>query len=127
MAHQLNLSERTVQDCLDRLLRLGVLKLEGKKYVRSSSHLKTSDDTLNLSIRKSNFEDLEMLREQLGLLSVEHRDLTSVTMLLDPEKMSEMKKWVRRSQDQFTTKFESDQSTDVYRLTMALFPLKKLK
>lgn len=124
-AHQLNLSERVVQDCLDRLLRVGMLKLENKKYIRMKSHLQTSDDILNLSIRKSNQEDLEMLRDQMGVLDISQKDLTSITMLIDLEKMSDMKKFIRRAQDQFMDKFESEQSTNVYRLSVALFPLKK--
>lgn len=126
-AQQLNLPVKNIQDSLDRLLRLEMLKLENRKYIRTTPHVQTSDDVLNLSIQKSNLEDLEMIKDHMNSLTVDERDLTSITMLLDAELMPEMKKWIRKVQDQFADKFETTQSSQVFRLTMALFPLKKPK
>ncbi|MGZ3743893.1 MAG: TIGR02147 family protein [Pseudobdellovibrionaceae bacterium] len=124
-AQQLNLPLKRTQDAIDRLIRLEMLVYEKKKYLRTNTHLTTSDDILNLSIRRSNFEDLEMIRENLNSLDVQERDLTSLTMLLDPKKMPEFKKWIRKAQDQFAEKYETNKSTTAFRLTMALFPLRK--
>lgn len=124
-AKQLNLPLKTIHQVLERLLRLEMLVYKNKKYVRSSPHWKTSDDILNLSIQRSNLEDLDRIREQVVDLSVHERDLTSLTMLLDPKKMAIFKKWIRDAQDQFAHKFETTQSSSAFRLTVALFPLKK--
>lgn len=126
-AERLNLPLRLVQDALDRLMRLGMLRMEKKKYVRAQAHFKTSDDVFNLSIRKSNAEDLELIREHLTNTDLLERDFTSITMLVDPQKMPEFKKWIRKAQDQFANKFETTESQAPYRLTMALYPLKKSK
>lgn len=126
-ASQLNLSVTAAQEALDRLLRLEMLKLEKKKYVRTQTRLTTSDDIMNVSIQKSNFQDLEMMREHLSTLAVGERDLTSLTFLLDPARMAEFKKQIRKMQDQFSEKFESTKSVSVFRLTVALFPLKNPK
>ncbi len=124
-AEQLNLPLRIAQDTVDRLLRLGMLVYEKKKYIRVQAPIKTSDDVLNLSIQKSNLEDLELIGEHLSSLDVQERDFTSITMLVDPKKMPEFKKWVRRAQDQFCQKFETTEGSFPFRLTMALYPLKK--
>jgi uncharacterized protein (TIGR02147 family) len=124
-AQQLNLPLKNVQDIVDRLLRLKMLAYEKRKFVRTQSAFKTSDDVLNLSIRKSNIEDLEMIREHLNALDVTERDLTSITMLVDPTRMSEFKKWIRKAQDQFASKFETTAAISPFRLTIALYPLKK--
>ena len=141
-AERLQLPLRIVQDSLDRLMRLGMLVYEKKKYVRARPHFQTSDDVFNLSIRKSNMEDLELIREHLTDLGpvtvadlrehltdtdIRERDFTSITMLVDPNRMQEFKTWVRKAQDQFANKFETTQSQSPYRLTMALYPLKKTK
>ncbi|MEZ0391909.1 MAG: TIGR02147 family protein [Pseudobdellovibrionaceae bacterium] len=126
-AERLNLPLRTVQDAVDRLLRLGMLTFQKRKFTRSKAHFKTSDEVLNLSIQKSHLEDLEMIREHLTHLEVHERDLTSITFLLDPAKMPDFKKWIRKAQDQFSHKFETTKSTTPYRLTMALYPLKRSK
>ena len=124
-AEQLNLPLKTVHHTLDRLLRLEMLVFEKKKYVRRSPNMKTSDNILNLSIQKSNLQDLELIRDHLAFLDVHERDLTSLTMLLDPKKMPEFKKWIRNAQDQFAHKYETTKSASVFRLTVGLFPLKK--
>ncbi|MNJ91167.1 helix-turn-helix protein [compost metagenome] len=126
-AQQLNLPLKIIHQTLDRLIRLEMLVYKNKKYVRQNPNLQTSDDILNLSIQKSNIEDLEMIKDQLGVFDVAERDLTSLTMLLDPKKMAEFKKWIRKSQDQFANKFETTKSASPFRLTVALFPLKKAK
>jgi uncharacterized protein (TIGR02147 family) len=126
-AERLNLSEKAVSEVLNRLLRLGMLSYQKKKYIRTKSAFKTSDDVLNSSIQRSNLEDLDLYREHLATLPVEERDLTSITMLLDPKRMPEFKKWVRTAQDRFASKFETTGSTTAYRLTVGLFPLKKPK
>lgn len=126
-AQQLHLPVKITQEAIDRLLRLEMLLYEKKKYVRTKNHLQTSDNILNLSIRKSNIEDLEMMQSLLGTLKVQERDLTSLTMLLDPKKMPEFKRWIRKAQDQFALKYETTKSSTAFRLTLALFPLRKSK
>lgn len=124
-AQQLNLPLKVTQDALDRLQRLGMLAYEKKKYTRTNNNLQTSDDILNLSIQKSNIEDLDMMQNLLGALPVNERDFTSLTMLLDPKKMPEFKRWVRKAQDQFALKYETTDSATAFRLTVGLFPLRK--
>lgn len=127
IAQQLNLPLKIAQDAIDRLLRLGMMVYEKKKYRRTQTHLQTSDDILNLSIQKSNIQDLEMIQNHLSTMDVQERDLTSLTLLLDPQKMPQFKRWIRRAQDQFALKHETTQSTTAFRLTVALFPLRKPK
>lgn len=127
LALQLNLSLKIVQDAIDRLIRLEMIVYEKKKYRRTQNHLQTSDNILNLSIQKSNIQDLEMIQNHLGTMKVEERDLTSLTLLLDPQKMPQFKRWIRRAQDQFALKYETTQSATAFRLTVALFPLRKPK
>lgn len=125
LAQQLQLPVKTVHEALERMLRLGLLERREGKYHRTKAHLHTSDDVMSLSIRKSNVQDLELISEQLEAFGLHERDLTSMTLLLDPAKMPAFKKWLRQSQDRFAAKFETTDSETAFRLTMALFPLKK--
>ncbi|MGZ3774897.1 MAG: TIGR02147 family protein [Pseudobdellovibrionaceae bacterium] len=124
-AEQLNLPLKVVHQIIERLIRLELLVYKNKKYHRRSSNLKTSDNVLNLSIRKSNIQDLELIQDHLNFLDINERDFTSITLLLDPNKMPEFKKWIRDAQDQFAYKYETTKSISPYRLTVGLFPLKK--
>ncbi len=102
-----------------------MLVFEKKKYVRKVANFKTTDDILSTSIQKSNFEDLELIRDHLPQLPIGERDLTSMTLLLDRKKMPDIKEFIRNFQDRFGNKYETNESTTPYRLTIGLFPLKK--
>ena len=124
-ARQLNLPLKTVTEALRRLLRLELLKIKGNKFVRTASRLTTSDGIRNLSIIKSNTADLQMIQSQINVIDVQQRDLTSITLLIDEEKMKDYKKWIRGIQDKFANKFQTTKSKTVFRLSIALFPLRK--
>lgn len=126
-AERLDLPEKTVNEALNRLLRLGMLSYQKKKYIRTKGNFNTSDNVLNLSVRKSHLEDLEMFRDHLASMPIEERDMTSMTLLLASDQMPEFKKWIRAAQDRFASKFETTNSSTAYRLTIALFPLRKPK
>lgn len=125
-AQQLNLPLPEVKECLNRLLRLELLKIKNKKFVRTSAQFSTSDDVINLSIRKSNLEDLQMIQRQITTIGVDKRDLSSTTLLIDESKMKEYKAWLRNMQDKFGHKFEATHSKSVFRLSVALYPLKNV-
>lgn len=124
-AERLNLPNKVVRESLDRLERLGLIEFEKSKYRRTKAHLHTSDGILNLSIRKSNYQDLDLIGDQLNHLSADEIDFSSTTMLIDSRKFKECRAWIRKFQDRFGVKFETAQSETVFRLTTILFPLKK--
>lgn len=126
-ANRLLVSEKKVQESIDRLLRLGFIKIVSGKYVRTVSPLKTPDDVASASVVKSNVSDLEMIQNAYITVPRDQRDSISTTMLIDRKKMKKIKEYLRSIQDDFAEHFEDSASADVYRLSFHLFPLKNHK
>jgi hypothetical protein len=53
------------------------------------------------------------------------RDFTTVTMAIDKRKLSTAKELIRKFEDELSDLLESGHRTDVYRLSVQLFPFTK--
>lgn len=123
IAHRLGLEESTVEEAWERLFRLGQLKKENKKVVRAYARLETSDNVINLSVQKSHLQDLELKEKSLLNFSPDVRDHTSMTLTLNNNSIPKAKELIRIFQDRFSEEIESTPGEEVYKLSIALFPL----
>lgn len=123
---RLGISKFRAQEVVERLLELGFLELQDGKLTRIPAKISSSDDTVNLSVRKSHEENFDLARESLNRDSIYERDFTSITMAIDPEKMVQAKEKIRKFQDELSDFLSTGEQKEVYRLSMQLFPLTKL-
>lgn len=128
IAARLGLNLSTVTQSLERLKRLELIcETKDGGLQRNSSRFQTTDDVVDLSIRKAHFETLELARKSLESDPVERRDFTSLTLAFPSERMGEAKALIRKFQDEFDSTFEANSGPkdEVYRLWTSLFPLTK--
>lgn len=127
IAQRLGISEPRALEVLRRLLDMQLIKRNSEdKLVRVHSSIRSSDDTVNLSIRKSHEVTLELAKESLNRDGVHERDFTGITMAINPKHISEAKERIRRFQDELSDLLESGNQTEVYRFSTQLIPLTKL-
>jgi uncharacterized protein (TIGR02147 family) len=128
IAERLGITETRAQDVVDRLIEVELVKRDQSYHlVRTNVSLRTSDDTANLSLRKSHENTLELANESLSRDEIHERDFASVTMAIDPRNISVAKEMIRKFQDELAEVLESGNQTEVYRFSTQLFPLTKLK
>lgn len=130
IAQRLGISVATVDQALERLKRLEIL-VEDKKGIlrRTVPRYRTTDDVVNLSLRKAHFTNLELARRSLENDDVKQRDFSSLTLAFRASRISEAKRAIRKFQDEFDAKFEEHERSpdEVYRLCINLFPLTRAK
>jgi uncharacterized protein (TIGR02147 family) len=127
VAERLGITVNRASEVIDRLLTLGFLKKSPKgSLIRIEANLRSSDDTVSMSVRKSHEENLELAKESLHRDSIHQRDFTSLTMPTDPAKMSKVKEMIRKFQDDLSDMLEGGEQTEVYRLAIQFFPLTRL-
>jgi len=125
IAGRLGLPKSKINSAIDLLKRSGLLiQLPNGNLKRTHSRLRTSDNIRNLAIQKAHRLDLELIDRSLNL-PVNTRDLTSVTMTLDPEMLPRLREIIRKFEDELTEEAESVKGKEVYRLAIHLFPLTK--
>jgi len=88
-----------------------------------SKSVRTSDDIVDLSLRKCYEENLDLAKNALNEREIDERDFSTITMAIDPAKMSIAKERIRRFQDELSDLMETGNRSEVYRLSMQLFPL----
>lgn len=126
IAERLGLKLKDVEVAWQRLLRLELIKKVGKKYVRTFRRLETSDDLLSLSIQKSHIQDLELIEKSITQIKPEHRDHTSMTVVINKKSIAKAKELIRLFQDRFSEETEADQGDEVYKLSISFFPLTQI-
>lgn len=128
IARRLNITEARARQVCSRLVELGLLSLdESGKLTRSERNYRTPDGTADESLKKSHDQSLELARQSLYRDSVDERDFTSVTVAVNPKNLRAAKERIRIFQDQLCDELEAGERTEVYRLSVQLFPLTALK
>jgi transcriptional regulator with XRE-family HTH domain len=127
MAGRLLRSVRDIEQALERLLRLGMLKRGARgKLLLTGEIFQSPDGISDSSIRRSHFESLEQAKHSLEVHSVEERDFSSETMAIDPELLPMARNLLRDCRRKLSKLFDNGEKKDVYKLSMQLFPLSDL-
>ncbi len=127
ISNRLGITSSRSRDVVQRLLQLGLLEIgEDGQLTRTAESFRTPDDFADISLKKHHDQTLELAKVSLYRDDVALRDFTTITMSIDPRKISMAKERVRSFQDDLSALLESGTQTEVYRLSMQLFPLSRI-
>ena len=130
IAAQLNLDIVEARAAAERLVRLGLLRFDARGRLRlaKSPGLTTSHDVRSAALRRAHRKVLEESIAALEDVPVELRDITSITMAIDPAKLPEAKERLRELRRSLSDFLETGNRTEVYRLNVQLVPVtRKIK
>ena len=127
MAMRFAKSKYRIASAIKNLLDLELIKKNKfGEYIRTTNHINTSDDILNLSIQNAHLNDLEMAKDKLRDVDVKLRDYTSFTLPVDPKLLGKAKEIIRRAQDEIERiMLEEGEATEVYKTSTYLYPMTK--
>ncbi len=127
MALRLGVGVHIINEAWGRLKRLGYIEENENKVIRKHPHLKTTDNLVDLSIRQSHLKDLSLIEKSLAEVDLHHRDNTSCTFVIDKKDIPKAKEMLRIFQAQFLKEIGKECGEEVYKFSMALYPLTQLK
>ena len=110
-------------EALERLQRLGLLKIDKNKLERTSRPLTTSNDLPSTAIRKHHSQNLELAEKAIHNVPVELREYGSVTMAVNLKNLTKLKELLLKTRKKAADLLEDEQATEVYTLSFQLFPL----
>lgn len=126
VSKRLGLSKTVATAAIDRLVRLEMLHRDSKQNLSpTGKSYATPDHVAEISLRKAHAVNLELARSALEHDSIDQRDFTSMTMAIDPAKIPEAKKMIRKFQSELCTFLESGEKTEVFKVCTQLFSLSK--
>ncbi|MBY0554713.1 DUF4423 domain-containing protein [bacterium] len=114
-------------EALERLQRLGLIKIEKKKLVRTAKPLATTTDIPSTAIRKHHSQNLILAENAIHNVPVELRELGAVVMPVNMKNLTKVKELLLKTRKKAADLLEDDQATEVYTLAFQLFPLTSVK
>jgi DNA-binding transcriptional regulator YhcF (GntR family) len=126
VASQLEISPVEARAALERLERLGFLRPKKKGWeLAAAEDRTTSHDVSSAALREAHKKVLAESLEAIDAIAVELRDITSITMAIDPSKLGEAKEKIRNFRRSLSQFLESGKRTEVYRVNVQLVPVTK--
>lgn len=128
MAQRLAISPTVVEQSLRAMVKIGLISIGEKGYVRIFNTLTTSWDRPSESIRQLHASMIQKSLQAQKEVPVDFREFSSITMAVDSKTLKKAKKMIDHFQDKLAEMMESKESADaVYTFNVQLFPLTKVK
>ncbi len=115
-----------IKQALNVLIDLGLLtrKTNGQLTL-SEGRINTSNDISNEAIKRYHEQMLDLAKTAIRDISVEQREMSSVTLLMSSQKMSLAKEMIREFKQKFERLMEEDSGDQIYQMQIQLFPITK--
>ena len=128
IADRLGITKTEATQSLERMLRLEMIAVDANgKWSRTKAKYETCDEVANISARMANLKSLDLAKASLERDAPHLRDFTSITVPTHTRLLPKAKKLIRKFQHQMMALMMSEpESTEVYRMSIELFPLSKL-
>ncbi|MES2769003.1 MAG: TIGR02147 family protein [Bdellovibrionota bacterium] len=126
ISRRLGISIVDTNTALERLFRLGLVKEKNNKLTQTHKNISTTHDIQSIALRHSHKQSLENAITALEEVSIEKRDITSMTMAIDSSKIPQAKEMIKKFRRQLCAFLESGTKKDeVYDLNVQLLPITK--
>lgn len=123
IAKRLAINPTEAKMALERLRKLKLIKKVGGRFVREEPHFTTSMDVPSVALRLSHKQALEQCLDALEEVPVDQREISSITLALDPSRLPEAKMLLKKFRRKFLSVMESGPKKEVYNLELCLIPL----
>lgn len=126
IAERLNVRLPDIQQAIERLERLGMIKRDKRGRLEpTGQQFVTTDEIASTALRGAHAEILDLARNSLEQDEVQARDFTTMTMAVDPQRLVKAKKMIREFRATLCDFLEQGERTEVYQLSVNLFPLSR--
>jgi uncharacterized protein (TIGR02147 family) len=125
ISKRLGISVLETRGMISRLMRLGLIKAGKSGFEKTNKDLRTPDGISSAALRKSHRASILQAAEALETVDVAERDITSITMAIDPTKLPLAKNLIREFRYQLAELLESGKAKEVYNLNVQLVPVTK--
>lgn len=119
---RLGVSSGEASEAIRTLERLGLISVKENKLVRTSLSLRTTTDVPSYAIRNYHKENLDVAKFHLDNTEISLREISSMNLNIDPQKINIAKKMINDFKEKFTQEMEKTSPKEVYTLAMHFFP-----
>lgn len=128
IAQRLGVEYSKIEKALETLTQLEFIQKKNDKFeLLSTNGVSTTSDIESMALRKSHKQTLNQAISALDNVDVNLRDITSITMAIDPKKIPEAKKIIKNFRREMCAFLESGKKEEVYNLNIQLIPITNLQ
>jgi uncharacterized protein (TIGR02147 family) len=128
IAKRLGIEAIEARNAYQRLLKLGLLIEKDNKVVLGQGNMSTTHDIESVAIKKSHRQSLNQAIECLDEVTLDLRDITSMTMAIDIKKIPQAKELIKKFRRSLCVLLEnSSNRNEVYNLNIQLVPVTKVQ
>ncbi len=128
IASRLGISAREAKDAVSRMVRLGLLATKGKKWKQVGAPLFIENDRSTIATKAYQRQVLEKALVSLYEDPFERREVTSVTMAINPKNVAYARKEIKKFLFDLMTRLEEKgYRSEVYNLSMQIYPTSKVR
>lgn len=128
IADRLGLSEEYVIDALERLKKLEMIDIDQEgNIIRTAKKLTTAHDVPSKVIRQAHKQELQLAAKAMDEVNVNDRDIQSLTMPINKEKLKVAKEMISIFIRQLGELLNDGNTDEVYNLNIQLFPMTQIK
>ncbi|WP_408095685.1 TIGR02147 family protein [Peredibacter sp. HCB2-198] len=123
ISRMFKISELRADVVINNLLQCGLLRHGENGLEKAQCRVRTTEDVMNVALQKSHIEAMEMGIEKIKSVKNEFRDFSTVTIAVNPEKLTEAKTIIREFRLKMAALLEEGHRSEVYQLAIQLYPL----
>lgn len=128
IAERLGISAHEASQALERLLALELLEKDKKgRLIKTELNISASYGTPSAALRKLARQLLQKSIDSLETQSIEERDITNITMAIDPALLPEAKEMISSFRKKLCAFLEQGKRTEVYTFAPSLFRITQEK
>jgi uncharacterized protein (TIGR02147 family) len=128
VAKSLGITVGEANAAVERLVRVGMLKVEGKSWVCTGNHTTIGNAFSAAAFRKLQAQVLAQAQAALENLPMEVRDQSSVTLSIDTQLLAQAKETIRKFRREMVALLQAQgtRPDQVYQLSVSFFPVTQI-
>ncbi|WP_413575736.1 DUF4423 domain-containing protein [Bdellovibrio sp. HCB290] len=123
IAKRLALSVENVEECLELLQSLQIIKMKNGRWQRLPQQFTTTTDIPSSALREGQCAVLRKAQDSLQRVPLSKRNFTTITIPTNVEKIEEAKQLITHFRHKIALLLEDGPKTQVYNLSIQLYPL----
>ncbi len=126
IADRLNIAVNDAQNAVNRLIRTGLIVVAEGKWKKQAGNVAVTQEIASHALKLSHRQTLEQAANALHEVPLELRDITSITMAIDIDRIPEAREMIKQFRRKVCAHLEGGpKRREVYNLNVQLVPLTK--
>jgi uncharacterized protein (TIGR02147 family) len=127
IAKRLGITPLEARQAIERLLRLELLEEIGGLLRKTEVNITSTQDIPSAALKQVALQLIDKASDAIAAQSVDERDIGTMTMAIDPKRLPQAKRMIRKFRRELTEYLEAGSRSEVYCFASQLFSLTTAK